>query len=61
MFQKGAGWSHYLHLIKLFPDLTKLSKFHSQGASVKQFELHSSDFLCYENFSPKLLQIYANE
>jgi hypothetical protein len=35
MTVKGPGWSHSLHLFKLFPDITNFFKFHSQGASIK--------------------------
>jgi hypothetical protein len=36
MVAKGPGWSHFLHLIELIPDLTYSFKFHSQGALQKK-------------------------
>jgi hypothetical protein len=38
MIGKGPGWSHSFLLIELFPDLTNLFRFHSQGALQKQFK-----------------------
>jgi murein endopeptidase len=38
MIQKGPGWSHSLHLIELFPDLTIFLNFLSQGAAQQQFK-----------------------
>jgi hypothetical protein len=37
MIGRVPSWSHSLCLIKFFPDLTILFKFHSQGASQQQF------------------------
>jgi hypothetical protein len=41
MIKKGPGWSHSLHLIELFPDLTNLLKIDSaelaQNIKTKSF------------------------
>jgi hypothetical protein len=50
--RKGPDWSHSFRLIKLFPDLTNLFKFHPQGASQHQsYFLNSVVFPTEQEFS----------